>query len=89
MISTGKMVGAINCITTRGNRWKQHCSDWADARDEFQIVDVEPYHMAFCQAVCWEYDYVMCLSFRAGRPVYSFYPAECMEEPEAQPAGFP
>ena len=76
MTSTTKRPAPIHCITTRADRWKQRCSDLADARGEFQILDVEPYHMVFCQAICWEFDYIMCLKFRAGHPVYSFFPAE-------------
>ena len=70
------MVSSINSITTQTAGWQNKCWQWAEAKQPFEIRDLEAQHFMFCQEICAEYQYTYQYYFRDSESVAKFTPID-------------
>ena len=70
------MVAAINSVSTKTTGWQKKCWRWAEARQPFEVCDLESSHFMFCQELCAEYNYAYEYRYRASESVAKFKPLE-------------
>lgn len=70
------MVATINSVTTKTAGWQIKCWKWAEAKQPFEICDMEAAHFMFCQEVCAEYNYTYQYRCRPSSSVAKFVPLD-------------
>jgi hypothetical protein len=70
------MVSSINSVSTKMPQWQKRCWEWAEAKQRFEIRDIEAMHFMFCQQICAEYDYSYEYRYRRSESVAQFRPQE-------------
>jgi hypothetical protein len=73
-METKKMVSSINSTTTQAEGWQKQCWQWAEAKQSFEIHDLQSQHFMFCQEICAEYNYTYQYFCRRTESVAKFMP---------------
>jgi hypothetical protein len=45
----------MNFTTTKTKGWQQHCWEWAEAKEPFELRDVAAENIPFCNELCAAY----------------------------------
>jgi hypothetical protein len=68
------MVAVINSTSTKVAGWQEKCWTWAEAKQPFEVRDMQAEHFMFCQELCAEYEYTYQYRCQRTESVAKFTP---------------